>query len=65
MKREHEIAMLRRHILQAERHVARQRRIVTTLKSMESDTGVADQVLAGFEAALTHHRAQLARLTAV
>ncbi|HEX7948075.1 MAG TPA: hypothetical protein VF495_25645 [Phenylobacterium sp.] len=63
MTREDEIAMVRRHVLQAERQVARQSAIVTTLRARDADTTVADQVLAGFEDALARHRAQLARLT--
>lgn len=63
MTREDEIAMVRRHVLRAERQVARQRAIVATLRTRSADTTVADQLLAGFEDALARHRAHLARLT--
>lgn len=64
MKHEDEIAMVRRHILQGERHVARQRKIVTGLMGLGSDTTIADQLLAQFESALLERRTKLARLTA-
>lgn len=62
MKREDEIAMVRRHVQQGERHVARQRQIVDTLKAAGSETLVADTLLAQYEAALGAHQAHLRRL---
>jgi hypothetical protein len=63
MKRDNEIARLRRNNLQGERQVLRQRQIVTGLKASASDTTIADALLARFEEALARHRADLSRLT--
>lgn len=62
MRPEYAIATLRRSILQGERQVLRQSRIVARLKATGSDTSVAEGLLARFEQALTQNRADLGRL---
>lgn len=64
MKREDEIAMVRRHVQQGERQVARQRQIVETLNVTGGERAVAKALLAQFEAALGAHQAHLTRLQA-
>jgi hypothetical protein len=57
-----EITTVRGHILQGERHVARQQAIITRLRELGADTGLAEELLYYFEASLEQHQAHLSRL---
>ena len=59
---ESDLEMARRHVADGERHVRDQHRIIAHLTELEADTGMAEQLLAEFEATLSEHRAHLNRL---
>lgn len=53
------IEMARRHVLESEVHVVRQRELVEHLRKRHLPTDVAEQLLAEFEQSLEDHRAGL------
>ena len=59
---ETEIEMVRRHIVEAEEHLARQREIVDRLPPSGGITELARSLLVQYEETLSLHRAHLARL---
>lgn len=63
MEADSEIARVRRQRAQAEKNVARQRKIVEGLRANHLDASIAEDLLGRFEAALQSHRAELERLT--
>ncbi|MGN6468130.1 MAG: hypothetical protein ACTHLC_00940 [Rhizobiaceae bacterium] len=59
---ETKLEMARRHVREAERHVDRQRRIVSELRERGQLSEIAVELLAEFEQTLSDHRASLARI---
>lgn len=62
MRRDEDIATVRRHLLRAERQVARQREIVAHLQSRGAASPVAEALLTQYEAALATLRGRLTKL---
>jgi hypothetical protein len=64
MSRAEQIDMIRRHIVEGERHVAAQRDIVERLHDLGADTALAEDLLEEFEATLAQHQVHLAQMLA-
>jgi hypothetical protein len=62
MERDEQIAMIRRHVADGERHVASQREVVERLRDLGADTAMAEELLEEFECSLAEHRLHLARM---
>ncbi|HYW16721.1 MAG TPA: hypothetical protein VE891_11305 [Allosphingosinicella sp.] len=63
-ERESELAMVRRHVAEGERHVSLQRNILARLRHLGGSTVLADQLLTEFEHTLRTHREHLGRIEA-
>jgi hypothetical protein len=63
-ERESELAMVRRHVAEGERHVSLQRDIVVHLSRLGGSTILANQLLTEFEHTLDAHREHLGRIEA-
>jgi hypothetical protein len=61
MSQTEQIDMIRRHIAEAERHVASQREVVRKLQRLGADTLLAEDILEEFETTLAQHHAHLAQ----
>ena len=59
---ETEIEMVRRHISEGKRHIARQRELVAEMLLLRRPTELADITLANFEALQAQHETHLERL---
>jgi len=59
-----DVATAEEHVLQAERHVARQRRIIDKLTRLGQSVVLARESLAEFERALLVHRGHLQKVKA-
>lgn len=59
-----QMAQVRRHVADGERHVATQRAIVQRLRELGADTHLAEDLLEEFEATLAQHRMHLDQLGA-
>jgi hypothetical protein len=59
-----DVATAEEHVLQAERHVARQRRIIDKLTRLGRSVVLARESLADFERALLVHRSHLQKVRA-
>lgn len=64
MSQADQIVMVRRHILQGEKHLASQRDVIRRLGEIGADTSFAEDLLEEFETTQAEHRAHLARLLA-
>jgi hypothetical protein len=62
MSRAEQLDMIRRHIAEGERHVAKQRDVIERLYELGGDVGLAEDLLEEFEATLAEHRRHLAEL---
>ena len=58
-----DLAMVRRHVAEGQRHVLRQREIIDHLRELGGATNTAEDLLAEFEMTLSEHEAHLERLT--
>ena len=62
MDRAEQIAMIRTHIVEGERHVVDQRLIIGRLHELGADTVLAEDLLEEFEVTLAEHQRHLDRL---
>jgi hypothetical protein len=62
MEKGEQIAMVRAHIEEGERHVTRQHEIIERLHELGAETAVAEDLLGVFEGTLAEHRRHLDRL---
>ena len=60
---ETELEMVRRHVLEGERHVSRQLAIISSMKTRNERTGLAGDLLFSFYISLRAHKAHLEQLT--